>query len=683
MKRIILLLSALFLQFVFGKAQNLTDSKLPIVIINTDTDPSTGQPRTVPDEYKTGAVMKIIFHSDSSRNYVSDQNNPAYLNYNGRIGIERRGSSSQSLPKKPYGLTTLKDDKTTNNNVSILGMPAENDWILNSLAFDASLIRNFLSYELSRAMGNYAPRGVYCEVIINGSYQGLYIFMEKIKVDSGRVNISKITPYEINSPEVTGGYIVKTDKTTGGDPVAWTMSSYNGSVDFIYDTPEPYEIRSQQVTYIQSQFTNLKNSVQNSSVSGGFPSVIDVPSFIDFMIMSEISSNADSYKYSTYFHKDRGGKLRAGPIWDYDLTYGNDLFMWGFDRSHYNVWQFNNGDNTGPKFWKDLFDNSTFRCYLTRRWKNLNTSGAPLSYQSLSTRIDSIVNHIAETIPRESSKWGKVGNHPQQITNMKSWLQKRIEWLNSGLTSFQSCASPSTPPLVISKIHYNPKATLGHDSQDLEFIEITNNGNTAVNLTGLYFRELGLSYQFPANSYLPAGENLYISNNAVSFQQYYGINPLGEFSRNLSNKSERLILSDAFGNTIDSVEYQSKAPWPDQASGTGYYLKLTDLNADNSMAASWTVSSGPALGVSFTSGTKEVEIYPNPARSIINIESPKHSIAAYELVSIRGGKIIYKSGLHSKYLAIDISGIHPGMYLIRITLENGDILIQKINKLPE
>ena len=80
-------------------AQNFTSSNLPIVIINTDIDPNTGQPLEIPDDPKVLATMKIIYHPDGSRNYVSDQNNPAYLNYNGRIGIELRGTTSQFPPK--------------------------------------------------------------------------------------------------------------------------------------------------------------------------------------------------------------------------------------------------------------------------------------------------------------------------------------------------------------------------------------------------------------------------------------------------------------------------------------------------------------------------------------------------------------------------------------------------------
>ena len=115
MKRLIVIL--LLLIPLLSVAQTFTDSNLPIVVIETDGHVN------IPDEPKVLGTMKIIWHQDGSRNYLTDINNPEFLNYDGRIGIEIRGSSSQMLQKKPYGLETLQADNVTNNNVSILGMP--------------------------------------------------------------------------------------------------------------------------------------------------------------------------------------------------------------------------------------------------------------------------------------------------------------------------------------------------------------------------------------------------------------------------------------------------------------------------------------------------------------------------------------------------------------------------------
>lgn len=658
-------------------AQTLTDSNLPIVIINTDYN------REIPDDYKVLAIMKIISRPNGARNYVSDQNTPGYLNYNGRIGIELRGSSSQYPPKKPYSITT-QTTLTPDNNVSLLGMPEENDWVLNSIAFDASLIRNYLSYDLSRALGNYSSRGVYCEVIINGDYKGLYILMEKIKIDSKRVNIVKMTSLDAAQPAVTGGYIIKADKTTGGDPVAWTMQSYNGSTNFLHESPKPAEINTQQKNYIYNFFTNFQKEMtaQNSSIINGYPSMIDIPSFVDFMLMNELASNADAYQFSTFFHKDRNGKLRAGPVWDFDLTYGNDLYFWGYDRSHHNVWQFDNGDNTGARFWRDLYNNPTFRCYLSRRWKELSASGGPLSYASLNTRIDQIVTHIAEASVRENIRWGTINNHSYQISSLKSWLQMRINYLNSYLSSYQACANPALPSLVISKINYYPKATQSLTSNDLEFIEITNNGTLPANLTGVYFRELGLTYQFPANISLPPGDKLYLAGDTEGFTQFYGFPPFGQFTRSLSNKSEKLVLADAFGNVIDQVEYRDTVPWPVEANGTGYFLTLKDLNLDNSLAESWTYSTIQTLGIGNNFKSKTLRIYPIPARDYITIESEERELALYEIYDIRGKKIISEMNLRTHSVRVELENLTPGTYLVKVKYKDGGTDTEKITRLP-
>jgi hypothetical protein len=145
------------------------------MIITTDNDPSTNLPLEIIDEPKILASMKIIKRPDGTRNFISDQNTAEFLNYNGRIGIEIRGSSTQ-LPKNKHTATTLKADNDSNNNVSIFGMPEENDWILNGLGFDPSLVRDYMAYYMSRQLGNYASRTQFCEVVINGITKGCMFF---------------------------------------------------------------------------------------------------------------------------------------------------------------------------------------------------------------------------------------------------------------------------------------------------------------------------------------------------------------------------------------------------------------------------------------------------------------------------------------------------------------------------
>ena len=655
-------------------AQAFTNSNLPIVVIETDGGAS------IPEEPKILATMKIIWHQDGSRNYMTDINNPEFLNYDGRIGIERRGYSSQMVSdKKPYGLTTLQDDNTSNNNVSLFGMPAENDWILNPLAYDQTGMRDVLAYELSNQIGQYASRSQYCEVILNGDYRGLYVFLEKIKVDKNRVNIEKMDETCNQPPEVTGGYIVQADRSDN-DLMAWTMQTYLmnwwGPVYtyFTHHYPKHNNITSTQNDYIHNVFLDLESVAHNydTDITTGIPSVIDIPSFVDFMIMAEFTSNVDVYHLSTFFHKDRCGKLRAGPIWDYNLAFGYDAFG---NRSGYDVWQFDNQDNTGPRFWKDLFDTDEFRCYFAKRWFELTEEGMPLDYNLISNRIDEIDTLIAEAIGRDNQRWNQMSQHAQYVNDMKTWLQQRIDWLNGHIGSSQGCSDVNVP--LISKIHYHPQDWWSIDGDHLEFIEITNNGDDEVDLTGVYFRELGLTYQFTEGSHLTARQAVILCSDSLIFSEYYQITPFGQYMRKLDNKSENLVLVDAWGNIIDQVQYSDSEPWPTEADGNGSYLQLKDLDLDNSLAENWTTGND-LTNVNKYTDNQNFTIYPNPTSGKIHIALEENATHCQIMDLL--GNILLETTPSNSVFDLDLGGWPSGMYLVKVQMSDGKASWKKVVK---
>ncbi len=658
------LLTVLLLGVVSYGQVTFTDSNLPIFIITTDIDPDTGEPIEIPDDPKVWASLKVIYHPDGSRNYMTDADTEEFLNYNARIKIELRGSSSQALEKKQYGWTTY-DNEGTKQKVSLLGMPKENDWILNGLAYDASLMRDYINYNLARSIGQYATRTQYCEVVINGDYRGLYILQEKIKDDTNRVNIDKIS-----NDDVTGGYITKADKDTGGDPIAWTMESYAGFTDFIHEQPKPEDITIAQNDYIHVQFTDLENTsgAHNHNAASGYPSVIDVPTFIDFMIVNEFSSNVDAYQISTFFHKDRGGKLRAGPVWDFNLSLGLDVFG---DRSKTDVWQFSNGDNEGARFWTDLFDDDTYKCYFAKRWNQLTMTGQPLNYNSLSDFIDETIALIEEASEREQLRWGTVPNLEGEADAIKDFIQARLLWITEHAGSFTACSDVEVPTLVISRINYNPgESDEFPESDDQEFIEITNTEASEVNLTGIYLSELGVSYQFPANTSIAAGEKIYIASNTDVFEAKYGVTAFGQFVRNMSNSNQNLVLSDAFGNKIDEVHYFDSDPWPD-ADGNGKFLVLTDITFDNALASSWTAVDEASLSTHSFTDPAAIVIYPNPVNERLTIYSDKtlRNIEVYDIY----GKQLQNLHLNSNSIVVNFAQYASGIYFIKIDGETGTV----------
>ena len=672
MRQLLLFSCLILIAWVNAGAQSFTDSNLPVVIINTDGGAS------IPDNPRIPASMKIIYRGPRERNYLTDQNNPVYLNYDGRIGIEIRGSSSQVTPKKQYGFSTKKADNITNNNVSLLGMPDENDWVLNGMVFDPALIRDYLCYNLSRQIGEYASRTAYCEVIINGDYKGLYLLQEKIKSDDNRVDIIKIDKNDNTIPNVTGGYITKADKTTGGDPVAWNMVNLNGSsVDYIHELPKPEDVTEAQNTYIRTEFINFGYyaGIFNTSVISGFPSIIDVPSFIDYMIISEISSNADSYQFSTYFHKDRNGKLRAGPVWDNDLTFSNDLFFWGFNRSKTNVWQFSNGDNEGSQFWKDLFNTPEFRCHLSKRWNELIQTGQPLNLTMIETFIDQTVDYISEAVQRENALWGNTGSLDQRIATVKNFLSIRIPWITDNLGSYSGCSNEPVPSLVITKIMYHPQAIAEFpDADDLEYIEITNNSDKAADMTGIYFGGTGLVCQFPQGSSIDPYSSIILASKVAAFRLKYGFSPTGRFSRHISNKGQNIVLLDGIGNVIDNVTFSDTVPWP-EADGNGYYLKLVDINTDNNDPSNWIASKDIITSGENMPTDAGLLLFPNPVSEVLYVQAGSELISV-TLLDLYGRKLMtINPGDIS--CEIDMAGFVEGIYFLRIETLKG-VRVRKV-----
>lgn len=435
-------------------------SNLPIININTNGQNILDDPRIVAD-------MSIIDNGISRRNYFDDVPN----DYNGKISIEIRGSSSQMFPKKGYGLET-QDSLGNNNNVKLLGMPKENDWILHGPYSDKSLMRNFLIYEIGRKMGNYAPRMRFCEVYINNDYRGLYLLTEKIKRDDDRVDIEKLEPQHISGDELTGGYIVKVDKTTGSGGGGWTSPYWTVGINprrpFIqFDDPQDDELVQIQKAYIQNYVTSFETACFGANFADpnlGYAKYIDVPSFIDFIIANEITKNVDGYRLSSFLYKDRdskGGKLTAGPLWDFNLAFGNADYCEGG-----NTWGWAYDFNTVcgaeiPFWWKRFLQDTTFENRLKCRWTNMRQG--LLNTNNLHQMIDSLVLYLHEAQERNFNRWQILGTHvwpnnyvgatyAEEITYLKNWISFRMNWIDSNLGG--TCRPTTNVEKLVSEINF-------------------------------------------------------------------------------------------------------------------------------------------------------------------------------------------------------------------------------------
>lgn len=418
-------------------------SNLPIVIIDT-----YGQ--QIPDDPKILAGMKVIDNPPGQRNHINDT--PVYDGY---TGIEIRGSSSQMFPKKSYGLETW-DAQGEELKVSLLGMPEETDWILNANYSDKTFCRNTLAYQLSWNMGHYATRYKHVEVVINDVYKGIYIFSEKIKRDANRVNIAKLKPDQNTGDPLTGGYIFKIDKPTGsGGGEGWesnfpSPANPDKYVFFQYEFPKAINITNQQKAYISDYVNTFETVLAGPDFDHpvtGYRQYIDEGSFLDYFIVNEISKNIDGYRLSTFLHKQReslGGKIRIGPVWDYDIAWQNANY---YNGEYYTGWsyQFPYPDDFWqvPFWWDRFLQDTTFANNLKCRWISLRDN--ILSDVWFDNYIDSVALVLNESQQRNFIVWPILGSYvwpnpwpfPQtyeeEITNLKNWIHNRLFWLDENL----------------------------------------------------------------------------------------------------------------------------------------------------------------------------------------------------------------------------------------------------------
>ncbi len=417
-----------------------TSSNLPIVLLDTDG-------KEIPDEPKLTARMQIIDNGPGVRNAVTD----TPTGYDGFIGIEKRGSSSQNFPKKQYGIET-RDAAGEDLDVSILGFPEESDWVLYAPYSDKSLMRNVLAYGMARQMGHYASRTRFCEVVLNGQYQGVYVFMEKIKRDAERVDINKLKPDETSGDDLTGGYIIKIDKTTGSDGGGWTSAfqpgySTSARVYYQYEEPKADEIAAEQQAYIREYVRAFEQTMTESTFEDpatGYPAYIDLASFVDYFLVNEVGRNVDGYRLSAFLYKDKdsnGGLLHAGPVWDFNLAYGNADYYDGSNTAGFQV-DFNQRNDPFPMpfWWPKLSQSSGFQAMLAERWSALRKGF--LHTDSVLATIDANAALLGEAQVRNFQRWPVLGTYvwpnmyigytyASEVRYLKTWLRNRLTWLDA------------------------------------------------------------------------------------------------------------------------------------------------------------------------------------------------------------------------------------------------------------
>ena len=406
-------------------AQRFT-STLPVLIMDTLGDNREATPRH--------SFVHISVYEPEHE--VTSLVNPPTLRT--RAGYHDRGSSSRGMAQASFAVQLL-DEFNEEHHRSVLGLPADSDWVLYAPnCYDPVMIHNPFVHELSREMGRYSPRTRFVEVFLvrkagvvsAADYQGLYVLEEKIKVGKRRVDIDRAGAWDLKPPEVTGGYLLKIDRTGPGE-----AGFGAGGAGMVYVEPKEAVInlpqRNAQKQYLNTFFNDFDRALHSRQWRDpkvGYPAFIDVESWIDYHVLEVLSGNVDALGLSTYFHKPREGKIVFGPHWDFDRALGST------DDRDANPRRWNCGPYFGVPWWNKLFTDPDFWQRWVDRWQELRQTH--FSMTNLHGLMDALADQVREAQPREQKRWGlqpRGGTYQSELNHMKNWLSNRVDYIDGQL----------------------------------------------------------------------------------------------------------------------------------------------------------------------------------------------------------------------------------------------------------
>jgi hypothetical protein len=442
-------------------------SPLPMVVISTPGRPipemvPPGQPR------QAGTLLVVdTFRGRSSLGAAAD--------YHGWAEFEIFGQTSAGFPKRPHRIQ-VQDEARNERSVPLLGMPADGDWRLRNPYSDKCLINDFLGFELFEGMGRYSVRRRLVEVFVNTTggklvyprdYYGVMVLLENIERGSDRVNIARLTPEHTQEPEITGGYMWKKDKDSTGDLNFSTAGGggFGGQWLKIHE-PKPGAITSQQLNWLRTHLNRMEQALYawgwlTATGTNHYSHYLDVDSFVDHHWIVEFTKQIDGYRLSNYMHKDRNGKIKMEPIWDWNLSLGNADYLEG---GRTNGWYYS---LLGPEdhIWLRRLINGTtsgfgtsgdpdFNQRIADRWGVLRTN--VFFSDRLLLRIDELAALLSEPATRDFARFPRLGSyvwpnpngaaggwHVDYVTpptyagiisEMKKWVAGRYRWIDSQFT---------------------------------------------------------------------------------------------------------------------------------------------------------------------------------------------------------------------------------------------------------
>lgn len=426
---------------------------IPIISINTFGQKVPGTPIVADNEsvmrFETGSNGETAITASFSlidlqqgANSLTDKPTLSSL-----AQIRYRGNSSRFFDKKSYSIHLVLEDGKENKK-EVAGMSAHDEWVLYGPFLDRSLLRNYLSMNVSGEIMEYAPNVRFCELFVDGKYQGLYLLMESIRKGEGRINIKKP---EKNS-SVTS-YIVRLDRKGKGDKELDNYAYYtyrSGVSAFDVRYPGLNQMTEGRMEYITKDISRMEKvlySYDLTDASKGYAQYIDLNAFAEYFIINEFFRNVDAGHFSTFYYKDVRGKLKPC-VWDFNN---------GFDNYMEYTWNEAGFHMINAPLFDALIKDERFVKAVVAKYRQLRRS--VLKEEYLINYIDETNAWLGDSVSRNNEVWGyvfdlsnynsmnyltpverNVTSYRQAVQQLKGFLVARGNWLDEHIdTLYQYC----------------------------------------------------------------------------------------------------------------------------------------------------------------------------------------------------------------------------------------------------
>lgn len=438
---------------------------LPIIRIETGGKKIPGRPTEAARKVMTGPVdydllyergdngEKAIVVSFSVIENQNTWNHPGDApDIVGEAEFRFRGNSSRWFAKGSYSFKTIEDnDPERRLPMELLGMNSGSEWVLHGPCLDRTLVRNYLCYSVAGQVMDYAPDCRFCELIIEGEYQGVYLLTEAVTKGDGRIEITESEP---NNPMTS--WIIRLDRDYKSTVPLNSFSFYtfrldNAQADLLY--PGKNTVTPEKINYVTSELSSIERLLYSNDFSkspNGYADYLDTKAFAQYYLLNEFFGNVDAGRYSTYYYKDIRGKITP-VVWDFNNACDNYIsYAYGTDGLYVN--------RMSP--FDRLLNDEDFVDEVIRQYRLLRKSY--LSNEYLTATIDDTISYLGDSITRNNTAWNSLYDLSQfddenylfpasrnyqeyqdAVAQLKTWIVDRGQWMDEHIDSLRQFCHPS------------------------------------------------------------------------------------------------------------------------------------------------------------------------------------------------------------------------------------------------